>query len=593
MPSRDGRFCEIDDAQTLLRERWWLPAEYELRGIINRGSFGVVIEVASPSGEMLAAKRVQLLAPPKNRSTNALSSHAAKLLRRTLREIMVLRRLQALRHPHLARLVDAWTDVAVAEEDSARKRIPAVYLLFERLHAHPFLHGPLLSASSPAPAPALKDVGRLLGQALAGLHALHTNRLLHRDLKPQNVLVTAEGIVRIIDFGMVRPMLPIVRPPSDGRLSSAPAGLAPAADGLDEAAPAEEAPSPAESPSPPTRRYSSDAVTRQYRAPELLIRTILEGSKGDQPFAHAPAAAAASSLVVEPTTMRPSTLLLAQDEAIAGAAVDMWCIGCIMGEMLVRALAHSSRTKGGSGSDGDGDDSNTSVVAPPALMTPTEKQTEGVPLALFPLHTPTTRRQQRSTTTDATAAVAADCGSLDSALLQGAATFGIADDNDDEDLLDSCPNAHLASVLRVTGVPSEVLVDWRDAASDAVATSDEIGCTDLAEFFHRLTPRPSMLAERFAPLGDPSACDLLTKLLHVDPRERATCTEALRHPFIAANWEPQQALEVADEEALLSAADRRSINALSEEAEKCTDLRRLVRLIRAEAEACGPVVECN
>ena len=84
MPSRDGRFCEIDDAQTLLRERWWLPAEYELRGIINRGSFGVVIEVASPSGELLAAKRVQLLAPPKNRSTNALSSHAAKLLRRTL-----------------------------------------------------------------------------------------------------------------------------------------------------------------------------------------------------------------------------------------------------------------------------------------------------------------------------------------------------------------------------------------------------------------------------------------------------------------------------------------------------------------------------
>jgi len=54
------------------------------------------------------------------------------------------------------------------------------------------------------PAPELETVRSIVEQIAIGLRAMHRKDILHLDLKPGNVMINAQGVVKIIDFGSSR-----------------------------------------------------------------------------------------------------------------------------------------------------------------------------------------------------------------------------------------------------------------------------------------------------------------------------------------------------------------------------------------------------
>ena len=86
--------------------------------------------------------------------------------------------------PHLAKVVRR-----------ARQRRFLYYLLEP-------VDGPTLGKWSEAnPSPPVEKVISMVGQIVEGVRALHRKDTLHQDLKPDNILLDAQGQVKIIDYG--------------------------------------------------------------------------------------------------------------------------------------------------------------------------------------------------------------------------------------------------------------------------------------------------------------------------------------------------------------------------------------------------------
>lgn len=173
-----------------------LVGRYELVAELAQGAMGDVFEaVDRETGSNVAVKvlRAEYLADDSMR-------------RRFRREGAVLK---ALDHPSIVRLLELGVD----DEGT-------VFLVTE------YMDGETLRERLSRGAATIEDADALVESLCGGLGAAHDHGVLHGDLKPGNVVWSAEGQPRLIDFGASK-VLGLDRLTATGEISGTPAYMAP------------------------------------------------------------------------------------------------------------------------------------------------------------------------------------------------------------------------------------------------------------------------------------------------------------------------------------------------------------------------------
>lgn len=180
---------------------------YERLARLGEGSYGIVFQCRDrQTGKLVAVKKFQ-------------QTEDDPLIRKiALREIRLLKNLK---HPNLVNLIEVFR----------RKR--KLHLVFEYCE-HTLLHE---MEKYPKGCPDI-TTKQFTWQILQGVAYCHRLGIVHRDVKPENILLTADGIIKLCDFGFARMLSP-------------------------------------------GENYTEYVATRWYRAPELLVGDTQYGTPVD------------------------------------------------------------------------------------------------------------------------------------------------------------------------------------------------------------------------------------------------------------------------------------------------------------------------
>ena len=182
---------------------------FEIKDVIGKGTFGLVSRaiLKSNRNEIYALKKILL--------------ENEKIIGFPLTAIREIAILNKYKHENLSNLVEVLT----SSPASSNKYRGSVYLAFKYMDHD--LYGLIHSGQVTFTLPQIKNI---IFQILKGVQYLHSNSVLHRDLKSSNILINNQGEVKITDFGLSKKYSSSIRKP-----------------------------------------YTNGVVTLWYRAPEILL----------------------------------------------------------------------------------------------------------------------------------------------------------------------------------------------------------------------------------------------------------------------------------------------------------------------------------
>merc|ERR1719458_1040591 len=159
-------------------------AQYRELNAIGTGAYGTVYRAEDlKRNEIVAMKKVRI----------ALTEDGVPMS--VLREISLLRHLGKYSHPNIVRLVD----ICHGERKPGDREM-VLYLVFEHMDQDLAVY----LERCPGPGLAPDRIKDLMWQLLCGIDFLHSHRIVHRDIKPQNVLLGRDSCLKLADFGLAR-----------------------------------------------------------------------------------------------------------------------------------------------------------------------------------------------------------------------------------------------------------------------------------------------------------------------------------------------------------------------------------------------------
>jgi tetratricopeptide (TPR) repeat protein/predicted Ser/Thr protein kinase len=177
MPTKVGAIDDDDNAATVLEPGVYVD-RYRILEVVGTGGIGVVYAAAD---EALGRKIAIKLLRPSARSSVKFERRRARLIR----EAQALARLS---HPNVVPIYE----VGMFED--------RVFLAME------FVEGLTMRRWLRRSQRSWEEILDKYVQAGRGLAAAHAADIVHRDFKPENVLVGHDGRVRVLDFGLATPV---------------------------------------------------------------------------------------------------------------------------------------------------------------------------------------------------------------------------------------------------------------------------------------------------------------------------------------------------------------------------------------------------